>query len=69
LDSTVERDLRIIVYGWLAFTLEMCRQRLMDPSIDAGHVADACAHALLDAVGRVPGIPDALVETVAVAHR
>ncbi len=69
LDSKVERDLRIIVYGWLAFTFEMCRQRLMDPSIDAGHVADACAHALLDAVGRVPGIPDVLAETVAVAHR
>ena len=64
LDSKVERDLRIIVYGWLAFTFEMCRQRLIDPSIDAGHVADACAHALLDAVGRVPGIPDALAETV-----
>ncbi len=57
LDSKAERDLRIIVYGWLAFTFEMCRQRLMDPSIDAGRVADACAHALLDAVGRVPGIP------------
>jgi AcrR family transcriptional regulator len=69
LDSKVERDLRIIVYGWLAFTFEMCRQRLMDPSIDAGHVADACAHALLDAVGRVPGIPDVLADTVAVAHR
>ena len=69
LDSKAERDLRIIVYGWLAFTFEMCRQRLMDPSIDAGRVADACAHALLDAVGRVPGIPDALAETVAVAHR
>ena len=51
LDSKVERDLRITVYGWLAFTFEMCRQRLMDPSIDADRVADACAHALLDAVG------------------
>jgi AcrR family transcriptional regulator len=69
LDSKVERDLRIIVYGWLAFTFEMCRQRLMDPSIDGGRVADACAHALLDAIGRVPGIPDVLAETVAVAHR
>ncbi len=25
LDSTVERDLRVVVYGWLAFTFEMCR--------------------------------------------
>jgi AcrR family transcriptional regulator len=64
-DAKVERDLRITIYGWLAFTFEMCRQRLVDPSIDAGRVADACAHALLDAVGRVPGIPSALSEAVA----
>jgi AcrR family transcriptional regulator len=69
LDSKVERDLRITVYGWLAFTFEMCRQRLIDPSIDADHVADACAHALLDAVGRVPGIPVGLAEAVAHQHR
>lgn len=69
LDSKVERDLRITVYGWLAFTLEMCRQRLMDPSIDAGQVADACAHALLDAVGRVPGIPSSLRDAVSPKRR
>jgi AcrR family transcriptional regulator len=57
MDSKVERDLRITVYGWLAFTFEMCRRRIMDPSIDAGYVADTCAHALLDAIGRVPGLP------------
>ena len=57
LDATLERDLRVIVYGWLAFTFELCRQRILDPSIDAGRLADACAHALLDAVARVPGIP------------
>ena len=49
-----ERDLRVVVYGWLAFTFEMCRQRIVDPSIDAGYVADTCAHALLDAVARMP---------------
>ena len=65
LDSKVERDLRITIYGWLAFTFEMCRQRIMDPSIDAGYVADTCAHALLDALGRVPGLPAVLVEAVA----
>lgn len=65
LDPKVERDLRITVYGWLAFTFEMCRRRLIDPSIDAAQVADACAHALLDAIGRVPGIPSALREAVA----
>ena len=65
LDSKVERDLRIAIYGWLAFTFEMCRQRIVDPSIDAGYVADTCAHTLLDAVGRVPGLPAELVEAVA----
>jgi AcrR family transcriptional regulator len=69
LDSKVERDLRITVYGWLAFTFEMCRQRLIDPSLDADHVAAACSHALLDAIGRVPGIPAELVEAVAPEHR
>ena len=57
LDATTERDLRVLVYGWLAFTFEMCRQRLIDPSIDAGVVADSCAHTLLDAVARIPGVP------------
>jgi AcrR family transcriptional regulator len=69
MDSKVERDLRITIYAWLAFTFEMCRQRLMDPSIDAGYVADACAHTLLEAVGRVPGIPSALSEAVKAQHR
>jgi AcrR family transcriptional regulator len=56
LDSTVERELRVIVYGWLAFTFELCRQRIVDPAIDAGYVADSCAHALIDAVARIPGL-------------
>jgi AcrR family transcriptional regulator len=68
LDSKVERDLRIVVYGWLAFTLEICRQRMIDPSIDIDSVADACAHGLLDVVARVPGIPEALAETIAAAR-
>jgi AcrR family transcriptional regulator len=57
LDSTLERDVRVIIYGWLAYTFELCRQRIIDPSLDAGHIADSCAHALLDAVARIPGIP------------
>jgi AcrR family transcriptional regulator len=69
MDSKVERDLRVTIYGWLAFTFEMCRQRLIDPSIDAGYVADACAHTLLDAIGRVPGVPAELAEAVAIEHR
>ncbi|OBB11155.1 TetR family transcriptional regulator [Mycolicibacterium setense] len=69
LDAKVERDLRATVYGWLALTFEMCRQRLKDPSIDAGFVADSCAHALLDAVGRVPGLPAELACAAAPEHR
>lgn len=68
LDSKVERDLRVVVYGWLAFVLEMCRQRMLDASTDIDTVADACAHALLDAVARVPGIPESLLETIAAAR-
>lgn len=64
LDAKVDRDLRITVYGWLAFTFEMCRQRLMEPSIDVDQVAEACAHALLDAIRRVPNIPAALRDTL-----
>lgn len=56
--------MRIIVYGWLAFTFEVCRRRLIDPSLDADQMADACAHPLLDALSRVPGIPSALREAV-----
>jgi AcrR family transcriptional regulator len=69
LDSKVERDIRITMYGWLAMTMEMCRQRILDPSIDAGGIADTCAHALLDMVGRVPAIPAALGESVAPERR
>ncbi len=65
LDSNVERDLQAIVYGWLAFTLELCRQRIIDPSLDAGSLADSCAHALLDAIGRLPGITEGLADAVA----
>ncbi|HEX7426489.1 MAG TPA: TetR/AcrR family transcriptional regulator [Mycobacterium sp.] len=68
-DSKVERGVRITVYGWLAFTMELCRQRILDPSIDAGQIADTCAHALLDAVGRLPGIPAKLIEAVAPERR
>lgn len=58
LDSKRQGELRVIVYGWLAFTFELCRQRIIDPSIDAGYVADACAYALLDSVARISGLPN-----------
>ncbi|SEH91574.1 DNA-binding transcriptional regulator, AcrR family [Mycolicibacterium rutilum] len=69
LDSKVERNLRITVYAWLAYTFEVCRQRLLDPSLDADQLAESCAHALLDAVGRVPGIPAALRDAVSADRR
>ena len=65
LEPGVERDLRVILHGWLAFTFEICRQRIMDPSTDADKLADACAHALLDAISRVPEIPAELAEVMA----
>ena len=68
MDSDVARDLRATVYGWLAFTFEMCRQRLAE-SLDADFIADLCAHNLMDALGRVPGIPAALADAVAADHR
>ncbi|MHA3023303.1 TetR/AcrR family transcriptional regulator [Mycobacterium sp. BMJ-28] len=63
------RDLRVTVYGWLAFTFEFCRQRVLDPTLDGEFVADTCAHGLLDAVSRVPGIPDSLAAAVAPGAR
>jgi AcrR family transcriptional regulator len=57
LESDIERDLRVICNGWLAFTFEVCRQRIMDPTTDAERLADSCAHSLFDAIARVPEIP------------
>jgi AcrR family transcriptional regulator len=64
LEPDVERDLRVIIHGWLAFTFELCRQRIMDPTTDADRLADACAHALLDAIARVPEIPEELSDAM-----
>jgi AcrR family transcriptional regulator len=68
LDANVERDLRVILHGWLAFTFEICRQRIIDPTTDAERLADACAHTLLDAIATVPEIPDELAEAMATAR-
>jgi AcrR family transcriptional regulator len=64
LNDRLRRDLRATVYSWLAFTIEFCRQRIIDPSLDAEHIADTCAHALLDAIGRIPGLPKDLADAV-----
>ncbi|HTX95710.1 MAG TPA: helix-turn-helix domain-containing protein [Mycobacterium sp.] len=60
LETDVERDLRVICHGWLAFTFEVCRQRIIDPTTTAERLAEACAHTLFDAIARVPEIPEAL---------
>lgn len=69
LDGTIARDLRATVYGWLAFTFELCRRRVLDPTLSADFVADTCAHSLLDAVGRVPGIPARLAAAISADNR
>jgi AcrR family transcriptional regulator len=69
LEPRVERDLRIVIHGWLALTFEICRQRIMHPETDADHLSDTCAHSLLDALIRVPGIPEHLAKSVAPDQR
>jgi len=69
LKPEIERDLRVIIHGWLAMTFEICRRRIMDPSTDAVRLADSCAHALLDAIARVPGLPAELAEAALVTAR
>lgn len=68
LEPDVERDLRVILHGWLAFTFELCRQHIIDPTTSAERLADSCAHALLDAVTRVPEIPETLAHAMATAR-
>ena len=68
LEPDVERHPRVILHGWLALTFEICCRRIMDPTTDAERLADACAHALLDAIGRVPGIPLELADAVTTAR-
>jgi AcrR family transcriptional regulator len=68
IEPEVERYLRVIVHGWLAFTFELCRQRIMDPSTDAERLAEACANALLDAIARVPEIPEELAKAMATSR-
>jgi AcrR family transcriptional regulator len=69
LEPDVERDLRVIIHGWLALTFEICRQRIMDPSTDGDRLANACAHSLLDAIARVPEIPPEMAEAAIITAR
>jgi len=68
LEPDVERDLRVICHGWLAFTFELCRQRIIDPTTNADRLADSCAHSLFDAIARVPEIPAELSHAMATAR-
>jgi AcrR family transcriptional regulator len=69
LEADIERDLRVILNGWLAYTFELCRQRIMDPTTDAERLADSCAHMLLDAIARVPEIPEELSGAMSTARQ
>jgi AcrR family transcriptional regulator len=69
LQPEVERDLRVIIFGWIAFTFEICRQRIIDPTTDADRLANACAHTLLDSIARVPDIPEKLAGAMATARQ
>ncbi|MGD9622769.1 MAG: TetR/AcrR family transcriptional regulator [Mycolicibacterium sp.] len=69
IDSTVLQHLRATICGWLTFTSEMCRQRLLHSWLNADFVADQCAHTLLDAIGRVPAIPATLADSVRTDRR
>jgi AcrR family transcriptional regulator len=64
LPPDVERDLRIVIHGWLALTFEVCRQRIIHPETDARELSDSCAHSLLDAITRVKGVPEQLAKAV-----
>jgi AcrR family transcriptional regulator len=68
LEPDVNRDLRIILNGWIALTFEICRQRIMDPTANAERLSAACAHSLLDAIARVPDIPPELAGAMANAR-
>jgi AcrR family transcriptional regulator len=69
LEPAVERDLRIVIHGWLALTFEVCRQRIIHPETDADYLSDTCAHSLLDAITRVNDIPEQLAKAVASDQR
>jgi AcrR family transcriptional regulator len=68
LEADIERDLRVILNGWQAFTFEICRQRIIDPTTDAERLANSCAHSLFDAITRMPEIPEELSRAVANAR-
>jgi len=69
LEPQVERDLRIVIHGWLALTFEVCRQRIIHPDTDAGHLSDTCAHSLLEAIIRVNNVPERIAKSMAPDQR
>ncbi|QUR66587.1 TetR/AcrR family transcriptional regulator [Mycobacterium spongiae] len=68
LGPEAERELWVIICGWISFTFEVCRQRIMNPDNDADRLADVCAHTLLDAIARVPEIQAQLADAVEAAR-
>lgn len=54
--------LRVVIRAWLTFNQELARQRAINPDLDVDWLADTSAHAMIDAVRRVPNIPKAVVD-------
>ncbi|QUR69275.1 TetR/AcrR family transcriptional regulator [Mycobacterium spongiae] len=52
------------VSSWMGLAVESCNQRVIDPSLDAALLADTCADMLLDALGRLPGLPADFVNAI-----
>ncbi|SLE70461.1 TetR family transcriptional regulator [Mycobacteroides abscessus subsp. massiliense] len=55
-------DLKVVIRAWLAFNQELARQRALNPELDVDWLADTSAHAMIDAVRRMPNIPQAVVD-------
>ncbi len=57
LPAAADDLLRAVVGAWLAFTQEFIRCWVSNRELDRDQIADLCAHSLLDAAARVPGVP------------
>ena len=58
LGSLGDRMLSLTATAWMGFVEQAIRSWVLAPTVDRDVVADICAHALLDAVLRVPGLTE-----------
>lgn len=61
-DDALNTELRVVIRAWLAFNQELARQRTLNGELDVNRLADTSAHALMDIIGRVPGVPQAVLD-------